>query len=134
TAHRGTDPMTKNDPGPEFWTALLPHTGKVSEVCHTERGNDAHVTAVVDCAAGSFFVKAVRNVGGGRLESILLERLINPYVAGLSPAVRWYVDSGDWYVLGYQAAEGRHADLTPGSADLPELVRTLDRLSEVPCP
>lgn len=88
----------------------------------------------MNCESGSFFVKAMRNVPGGRRESIDHERLINPHVQSVSPALRWWVDEGDWYVLGFDAVEGRSSDFDPGSADLPTVVQTLNQLASIPTP
>ncbi|MFC4472663.1 hypothetical protein ACFPH6_50825 [Streptomyces xiangluensis] len=54
--------------------------------------------------------------------------------APLAPRVLWEVDAGGWLLYGYEYVDGRHPDLTPGSADLAPLVRTLTVMSETPWP
>ncbi|MET7906987.1 phosphotransferase family protein [Streptomyces avermitilis] len=51
-----------------------------------------------------------------------------------APRVLWEVDVGGWLLYGYEYVEGRYPDLTPGSADLAPLVRTLIVVSETPWP
>jgi hypothetical protein len=126
--------MTKSDPGPEFWSLVRLHTGAVTAMRPAARGYSSDVTAVVDCEAGSYFVKAVRNVAGGRLESIIRERQINSYVDMVSPPLRWCVDQGDWYVLGFDVVDGRWPDFEPGSPDLTTVVQVLNRVAALPCP
>lgn len=125
----------KTDPGPEFWSLVAPHTGEVFDVHHSSRGFSSEVTAAVECESGPFFLKALRSPAGGRRKSIERERLINPHVRDVSPAVRWYVEDGGWYVLGFDVAEGgRWPRFEPDSADLTAVVQVLNRVSAIPCP
>lgn len=126
--------MTENGPGPEFWSAIEPFTGIVSDFHRTERGTASDMTAIVSCESGSFFVKAMRNVPGGRRDQIERERLINPHVLSMSPLLRWHVDEGEWYALGFDLADGRCAEFAPGSPDLPAAVRLLNRVAATPVP
>ena len=47
---------------------------------------------------------------------------VAPLVSAISPALLWHVDEAGWNVLGYEYADGRHADYAPGSPDLDRLV------------
>lgn len=134
TKELGDRPVTRNDPGPEFWSSVRAHTGNVFAVRPTDEGFSSDLTAVVECESGSFFVKAMRNVAGGRRESIEHERLINPHVRSVSPALRWYVDESDWYILGFDAVEGRSSDFKPGSTDLHAVVQTINRVATISPP
>lgn len=120
--------------GVEFWAMLRPHTGEVTEVRRTERGFSSDLTALVVCEAGSFFVKAVRNRQGGRFDSLTRERLISPHVRSLSPALRWAAENPGWVALGFEAVDGRHADLKPGSPDLSAVVGLVDRIGRLELP
>jgi len=126
--------LTKNDPGPEFWSAIKPYTGNVSEFQRTSRGYSSDLTAIVECETGPFFVKAMRNKPGGRRDQIERERLINPYVISVAPALRWYVDEGAWYVLGFEVVDGRCSLFNPGSPDEKEIVRSLSEIADIRCP
>jgi hypothetical protein len=106
----------------------------VREVRRTERGFTSDLTAVVECERGPFFVKAVRNKPGGRLDSLVRERLVNPHVQPISPALRWQVADEAWVVLGFELVEGRFADFAPGSEDLPAVVELLSRVGRLQVP
>jgi len=121
-------------PGVEFWDTLRPFTGEVTSIQRTERGFSSDLTALVVCEAGTFFVKAVRNQQGGRLDSLTRERLINPHVVPVSPPLRWTAETAVWAALGFEAVAGRHADFTPGSPDLPAVVGQVDRIGRLELP
>ncbi|MGW3954111.1 hypothetical protein ACWEKM_25035 [Streptomyces sp. NPDC004752] len=118
--------------------AILPlireHTGPVAEIRRTERGFSSNLTAVVDCAKGPFFVKAMRNRPGGRRKSLIRERRINAYLGHISPPLLWDVEAEDWLVLGFEAVEGRSADFAPDSPDLPLVVDALGQIGRLPLP
>jgi hypothetical protein len=127
--------MSHDAPGePELWALVRERIGEVSEVRRTERGFSSDLTALVECEKGPFFVKAVRDRPGGRRESFLRERAINPFVRPISPSLVWGVEDAGWIVLGFDAVDGRHADFGPGSSDLTRVVALLDRISALPLP
>ena len=115
-------------------SAIQPHTGPVTAIRRTTHGTNSDLTAVVECEKGPFFVKAVRDRPGGRRDSLLRERQIAPALTHLSPRLLWDVEADGWLVLGYQAVDARHADLAPGSPDLPLVVDTVARIGRVPLP
>ncbi|WP_247746290.1 phosphotransferase [Streptomyces oryzae] len=117
-----------------LWTLVRPHTGNQHDVRPISRGNGADVTAVTRCEHGPFFVKAVRNRAGGRRASLIRERLVNPSVRAISPALRWHAEDDEWIALGFEAVEGRPSNFEPGSADLPAVVATIGRIQEFPVP
>ncbi|GAA4907268.1 hypothetical protein [Streptomonospora salina] len=121
-------------PGPELRALIAPHTGEVSDIRPAQLGHSADVTAVIECEKGPFFVKAVPNRPGGKRASLVREGLINPYVQPLSPAVLWQAEDDAWTVLGFEVIQGRTADFTPGSPDLPAVVELLNRIRRLPLP
>ncbi|MFE7311796.1 phosphotransferase [Streptomyces sp. NPDC057555] len=124
-----------NSPDTEaLWRLVRPSTGAVDEVRATARGNSSDVTALVACESGPVFVKACHNQPGGRRASLIRERLVNPYVRTVSPALRWQAEDDGWIALGFEVVEGRSADFTPGSPDLPAVVDVLNRIGELPLP
>ncbi|MGW3952726.1 hypothetical protein ACWEKM_17770 [Streptomyces sp. NPDC004752] len=118
--------------------AILPlireHTGPVTGIRRTERGFSSDLTAMVDCAKGPFFLKAMRNRPGGRRKSLIRERRINAYLGHLSPPLLWDVEAENWLVLGFEAVDGRSADFAPGSPDLPLVVDALGQIGRLPLP
>ncbi|MHC0430797.1 protein kinase [Streptomyces sp. O3] len=121
-------------PGPEFWALIRPYTGELVNSRPAEHGFGSDLTAVVDCERGPFFVKAMRNHPGGRRNSIIREREVNPYVQPISPALRWSTENEEWIVLGFAVVDGRKADFTPGSPDLPAVIDTLIRIGALELP
>ncbi|MEV5570367.1 protein kinase [Spirillospora sp. NPDC052269] len=83
---------------------------------------------------GRFFVKAIRNRPGGRRDSLVREGLINAFVRSVTPDLLWEAEDDEWFVLGFEYAEARHADFSPGSSDLPVVVDLLDRVTDLRTP
>ncbi|MGH3415941.1 MAG: phosphotransferase, partial [Actinocrinis sp.] len=125
--------MPKIDPGSDFWSLIEPHTGPVGTVQHTERGYTTDVTAIVHGAAGPVFVKAARDPGP-HASSLRREALINPYVRSVSPALRWQWRGEGWAVLGFDVAQGTHAEFGPGSPDLPAVIAAVAKIGALNCP
>lgn len=46
----------------------------------------------------------------------------------------WHVETAGWSLVGFEHINGRHADYTPTSTDLPLVVDTLERLAAIHCP
>ncbi|MBA2806930.1 hypothetical protein E0500_005590 [Streptomyces sp. KM273126] len=118
--------------------AILPlireHTGPIAESRRTERGFSSDLTAIVDCANGPYFVKAMRNRPGGRRKSLIRERQINAYLGHISPPLLWDVEAEDWLVLGFEVVDGRSADFAPDSPDLPLVVDALRQIGRLSLP
>ncbi|GAB2801603.1 protein kinase family protein [Streptomyces daliensis] len=126
--------MKRELPGLEFWALIHPHTGDVTETRPAERSFSSDLTALVECEKGPFFVKAMRNRPGGRRNSLAREKLINPAVHPVSPALLWSAEDDDWLALGFEVVHGRRADFTPDSTDLPVVTDALDRIGRLPLP
>lgn len=106
----------------EIEALARPITGRWTAVRPTEYGFSSDLTALAECEKGTFFVKAMRNRPGGRRDSLLRERDVNPYVREVSPALLWVAEDETWVVLGFEEVEGRPSDIVPGSADLGAIV------------
>lgn len=130
---RNEHSMTR-DPGSEFQALIYPHTGSVTEILLTDRGCSSDLTAVITCEKGPFFVKAMRNRPGGRRDSIIREKLINPFVQPISPAMRWEAEDEEWIALGFDLIDGRQSNFRPNSPDLPAVVGILNRIGELDLP
>ncbi|MBW1601425.1 protein kinase [Streptomyces sp. JJ66] len=126
--------MVRALPGKDFWRLIHPYTGDLSSAEPTVRGFGSDFTAVVGCEKGPLFVKAMRNRQGGRRDSLLREKVINSAVWPLSPALSWSAEDESWIVLGFTVVDGRRADLSPDTADLPYVVQLIDRIGSVPLP
>ncbi|MFI6346045.1 protein kinase [Streptomyces sp. NPDC050560] len=123
-----------NLPGPEFWALVHPYTGDVARAERPSRAFDSDVTAMVESDEGRFFIKAMHNRPGGRRESLMREKAINPFVRPISPPLLWDTEDDAWVILGFDLVEGRHADFSPASGDLPRVVGLLDRIGDLVLP
>jgi hypothetical protein len=121
-------------PDPEFRVLIRPYTGEVSGVHPSKYGYSSDLTALVECEKGPFFVKVMRNRPGGRRDSIMREKAINPYVQPVAPTLRWHAEDEGWVVLGFEVVEGRPSDFTPDSPDLPAVVELVNQLGRLPFP
>ncbi|MEU5301774.1 hypothetical protein ACH4YO_23465 [Streptomyces noursei] len=117
-----------------LWALVRPHTGEQHTIEPTSRGNGSDVTALVQAEHGPVFVKACANRPGGRRASIIRERLVNPAVQSVSPALRWHAENDDWIALGFEVVEGRSSDFGPESKDLHAVVDVLNRIAALPLP
>ncbi|MEU3018919.1 protein kinase [Nocardiopsis sp. NPDC007018] len=117
-----------------FTDLIRPHTGEVIRVRPAGEGHGWSTPALVSSERGEFFVKGVPNRPGGRLDSAQREATINPFVRNVTPTMRWQAEDEHWFVMGFDAIEGRPADFLPGSSDLGRVVEVLNRVSEIPLP
>ncbi|MFF3007137.1 hypothetical protein ACFVTF_30565 [Kitasatospora sp. NPDC057940] len=109
--------------------------GAVTGVTVPDAGEIAEFAAALDAGGGRLFVK------GSRLDSPNLwmarkEAQAAPAVKGIGAALLWQGEVGGWLVTAFEYVPGRHADLSPGSSDLPLIAGTLaglaDRLTPAP--
>ncbi|MFF5265422.1 protein kinase [Actinomadura viridis] len=124
----------KSLPGSGFEALVRPHTGDLTEIVPTARGNGSAFTGIIQCARGPFFVKAVPNRPGGRRDSLIREGQVNPHVQPIAPALRWRAEDEAWVALGFEVIDARRSDFTPGSSDLPAIVDILNRIAAVALP
>lgn len=109
-------------------------TGPVRAARTAPAGLNSQLAVVLDTANGPLFVKGLRvdHPGVGRQHR---EAMINPYVLSLAPPLRWQTEGAGWNLLAFTYIPGaRHADYSPGSADLPAVVQVINRLQGIPCP
>jgi hypothetical protein len=119
---------------PDLLALIGRHTGEILAVRPSTYGHGSDLTAVVECAEGPFFVKAMRNRPGGRRASLLRERAVSPFVRAVSPALRWAAEDERWIALGFEVVGGLPSGITPGSPDLPVVVDLLDAVGRLELP
>ncbi|MEI5102023.1 hypothetical protein RB200_30270 [Streptomyces sp. PmtG] len=76
-------------------------------------------------ATGTTFVKGVPVQDAKACAGQRWEVVVNHCVHAVGPRLRWHVVVGGWDLLGFEFIDGRHADLSPESADLPLVADTL---------
>ncbi|MFD8789332.1 aminoglycoside phosphotransferase [Streptomyces vinaceus] len=107
--------------------------GKITEYENAEGGLNSEIAAHVHTRYGSIFVKGLRR-DHRRIWTQRREADIAPYVEGIAPTLLWRLKGAGWDLNAFENVEGRHADYTPGSADLPLVVELLVNLSQVEAP
>ncbi|MDG4803686.1 phosphotransferase [Micromonospora sp. WMMD980] len=96
-------------------------------------GDHAEIAATVTGTNGTVFVKAAHTDFGVR--SLRFELRVSEAVSwSHSPAVEWHFETAGWLVVGFEHCDGRHADLSPGSADLDLLSDALTILGKTQAP
>jgi hypothetical protein len=96
-------------------------------------GHNCLVGMVMTTSAGTYFLKGVPADHARAVWTQANEAAINPSVTAVAPSLRFHVQAEGWDILGFQyLADYRHADLSPGSPDLPHVAETLRVLSTLP--
>jgi hypothetical protein len=85
---------------------------------HSEFSATLRVSGGDTVPAGHVFVKGITTDSPG-MRAHRHEANVNPALPDLAPRLLWTVDHAGWLLLGFEHAAGRHADLSPGSPDLP---------------
>jgi hypothetical protein len=108
-------------------------TGPFHVVKHVSDGLNSEVSAIVRTDNDITFIKG-RKADHPWAWTQERERAVNPAVLHISPCLKWSVRSDTWDLNGFEYVPGRHADYSPGSADIPKVADTLQRLQEISCP
>jgi hypothetical protein len=113
--------------------AIEARTGRIAAVRIAAAGQNSPLAAIITASEGRFFAKGMPS-GHRRASSQAREAAVAPLVRKISPALLWHFDEAGWNVLGYEYAEGRHADYSPGSPDLDCLTYLMTALGEISVP
>lgn len=106
--------------------------GPVRSAAPVEFGLTCSFAARLETRGGPVFVKGSPDVEGRAGQE--WEVLVAPRTTGVAPALRWRVEAAGWQMLGFDWVDGRHADLSPGSADLPLVAQALAEAAKVRAP
>lgn len=118
---------------PEVRACVEETVGAVGDSATVWAGYSCDFASAIGTASGSFFVKGVRH-GHPAVAQQHLEAAVAPYVTALSPRLLRHISICDWDVLVFEYVDARHADLSPGSADLPSVADALRRLAALAPP
>ncbi|MFJ9247897.1 aminoglycoside phosphotransferase [Streptomyces sp. NPDC101776] len=108
-------------------------TGPVLKSETVSQGFNSELAARVFTDSGSCFVKGLRT-DHRWISTQRREAEVNPFLHGIAPGLLWQIEEAGWVLLGFENLQGRHADYTAGSPDLPRVADLLRRLGEVTCP
>ncbi|MFE9838355.1 phosphotransferase family protein [Streptomyces sp. NPDC005551] len=113
--------------------AVADKSGAVHQAATAPGGMNSGIASVLETESGRVFVKGIPTdhpqVGAQRREAA-----VAPYLPESSPRLYWHLEFGGWSLLGYEVIDGRHADYTPGSPDLPLVEAALVELQDVTAP
>lgn len=118
---------------PHVRDAVEAHTGPIYAARTVSAGKNSAIAVLLDTPDGRVFVKGLHASHPGVVTQSR-EAVIAPYVADVSPRMLWRSEIDGWDMLGIEYVEGRHADYTPGSPDLPAVVDVMQRLGAIECP
>ncbi len=113
--------------------AIEARTGPITGVRIAPAGQNSPLAAIIDTRDGKVFVKGLPS-DHRRVITQAREAAVALLVSEISPALLWHFDEAGWNVLGYEYADGRHADYTPGSPDVDRLVELMDVLAAIKVP
>ncbi|MFI1194166.1 hypothetical protein ACH4T9_13025 [Micromonospora sp. NPDC020750] len=113
--------------------AVVAHTGAVGQVIPAGAGATCSFAATLHTGSDLVFCKGLPVTD--RLAWTLRNEIrVNPHLPGIAPALRWQVEQDGWLLAGFEHVVGRHADLRPGSPDLPAVAAVLAGLAAAPPP
>jgi hypothetical protein len=131
---RNTRPRTDWDDLPGgVRDAVASETGPILRIHPISAGLNSSIAALLDTTGGTVFIKGLPS-DHPRIATQRREAEINQHVAPIAARLLWQIDHDGWNVLGFEHLYGRHADLSPGSADLPKLAAALTRLGQLGAP
>lgn len=114
-------------------SAIESAIGPVREVEPISAGLNCGIAALLRTPSKTVFIKGLRQ-DHPHIATQRREAEINRHVAPIAPRLLWQVNADGWTVLGFEYLDARHANFSPGSADLPKLADTLRRLGQIRCP
>ncbi|MFC3450904.1 phosphotransferase family protein [Amycolatopsis speibonae] len=122
---------TWNDLPRTVCAAIEVETGPVNRVEVPAAGRNSDFAATLHTQRGTVFCKGIVDAGGTRGSMHRREADVASYLPpAVVPSLLWRVETDGWLMLGYHHIAGHHADLSPGSKDLPlvaDAVSTLAR-------
>ena len=122
--------MPWNDLPAPVRAAIERECGQILRVESLSAGRNSDFSAILHTTDGSVFCKGVAGVSGKREELHRHEVLINSWLPrAVTPRLLWILDVEDWSLLGFEHVPGHHADLSPGSPDLPLVLDAVNLLA-----
>ncbi|SBW24664.1 aminoglycoside phosphotransferase [Candidatus Protofrankia californiensis] len=109
------------------------YAGPVLKAETASGGANSGIAATLHTSTQKIFIKGIPN-DHRKVCTQRREMEINPYILPVAPRVLWQVETDGWNVLGFEHVDGRHADFSPGSPDLPKIADLVRRLGRIPCP
>ncbi|WP_345057564.1 aminoglycoside phosphotransferase [Streptomyces rameus] len=113
--------------------AVADKSGAVHRAVTVQGGMNSRIASVLETNGGQVFVKGIP-ADHPQVAAQRRETAVAPYLPASCPRLYWHLEFGGWSLLGYEVIDGRHADYTPGSPDLPLVETALVELQGVTAP
>ncbi len=113
--------------------AVESQVGTVISAETAAEGLNSALALVLRTGTRAVFLKGLRTDHPGSAAQ-QREAMINAHVLDVAPELVWQTEIEGWHLLAFDHVDGRHADYSPGSADLPKVIATMDVLNRLPCP
>ncbi|WP_406471683.1 aminoglycoside phosphotransferase [Streptomyces hirsutus] len=113
--------------------AVADKTGAVHQARTVQGGMNSGIASVLETESGSVFVKGIP-ADHPQVAAQRREAAVAPHLSASCPRLYWHLEPDGWSLLGYEVVDGRHADCTPGSPDLPLVEAALTELQGITAP
>ncbi|TCO64963.1 phosphotransferase [Actinocrispum wychmicini] len=114
--------------------AVEHRTGTVREAESPAGGRNSELAATLSTDSGRVFCKGV-TTGSSLAVMHRNEIAVSPVLPErLAPRLLWHLDVDGWLLLGFEYVSGYHANLSPGSPDLPAVAEAVQEIRQVPAP
>jgi len=115
---------------PAVRAAIEREAGPVAAAEIPAAGRNSDFSATLHTADGRVFCKGIADAEGKRGQMHRHEADINPWLpSAVAPRLRWRTEADGWLLLGFDHVTGHHADLSPGSPDLPVVAAAVNTLA-----
>jgi hypothetical protein len=113
--------------------AVADKAGRVHQAVTVTGGMNSGIASLLHTDSGPLFLKGIPS-GHPQAGAQHREAAVAPHLPTSCPRLYWHLELGGWDLLAYEAVDGRHADHTPGSSDLPLVEAALTELQSVSAP
>ncbi|MGW1675560.1 aminoglycoside phosphotransferase [Streptomyces sp. NPDC002324] len=113
--------------------AIADKSGPIRAARTAKGGLNSGIAAFLDTDDGPLFVKGIP-ADNPQAPAQRREAAINPHLPRACPRLYWHIETAGWDLLGYEVLQGRHADYTPRSADLPLIADAITELQKITAP
>ncbi|WP_406395931.1 aminoglycoside phosphotransferase [Streptomyces sp. NBC_00887] len=113
--------------------AVADKTGAVHQATTVSGGMNSGIASVLRTENGSIFVKGIP-ADHPQAAAQRREAAVAPHLPPSCPHLYWHLAVDGWSILGYEVIDGRHADYSPGSADLSLVAAALAELQGIAAP
>jgi hypothetical protein len=114
--------------------AVEDRAGPVLKAVSATSGRNSELAATLWTPQGPLFCKGITTASS---LSVMHhnEISVSPFLPGeLAPRLLWYVEEEGWLLLGFEHVTGQHANLSPGSLDIPLVTNAVNAVTCLPAP